>query len=99
VERTVRQIEKHLVTRPDLKIFLIYYNPVRYVCFDVSGMLSRLLAREFDFAESERALAPLSNSHDSVLIYQSTIWMLAPFPDASAQVRIMIPDYGADVVS
>jgi hypothetical protein len=62
--------------------------------------LSRLFAQKFDFSEAERALAPLSNTYDSVVIYQSTNRkMLSPLLGADALIKITIPDYGADVVA
>jgi SAM-dependent methyltransferase len=99
VERTILQIKKHLAARPGLKIFVIYCNPVHYQSFDSCRTLSRLFAGKIDFSAAERTVAPVS-AYDSVLIYQSSNGaMLIPLPGADAQVKITVPDLGAEIVS
>ncbi|MFE1601543.1 class I SAM-dependent methyltransferase [Methylobacterium sp. ID0610] len=87
-----------ILARPELKIFIIYYNPAQVHLFDSCPQFQRFFAEKLDFDPAEKATAPFSNSHDSVVVYQSVNTVMRPAkPGADAKVRITIPDYGAEV--
>ncbi|HWC63281.1 MAG TPA: class I SAM-dependent methyltransferase, partial [Rhizomicrobium sp.] len=98
----VEQLMEHLArihrAHPQMKMFLIYYNPVHFDLLDASQVFTRLSARRTDFDAEECAVSPMGNIFDSVIIYQSRgADMLAPLPGADASVRITIPGLAADV--
>ena len=97
VAELISTLETQLkATAGDLKIWIIYYNPVHYELFDRSPMLKRYAAARLDFDDVEKNSSPFGNTFDSYLIYQS-----APFrpalASAGANVNITIPDFGAIV--
>jgi SAM-dependent methyltransferase len=96
--RLVRTIEASLAADPDLRLFLIYYNPVAFAAFDASPALIRHAAERVEVADEERASSPFGNAFDSVVVYQSRHpRMQPPRPGAGRAVRITVPRYGAEV--
>ncbi len=98
VERLVKHMRHLTEISPAKKFFVIYYNPVHFALFDNCGFLARYLSARYRFSEDECQVAPLTNFHDSVILYQSlACTMLTPHQNANAEVRITVPRLGAEV--
>jgi SAM-dependent methyltransferase len=99
VEMLLRRIEAVHAAQPALKMFLVYYNPVHAELFDKSPIMTRFFARKFDLIAEELEVAD-RGFHDSVVIWQLGGQTALPaLPGADAEVRVTLPDIGADVVN
>lgn len=97
VAQLIGHIEAALAGSPELKIFVVYYNPVHHGLFDDSDAFARFAAEKVLFDPAE-ALAARQN-RDSFVIYQSrSAPFFGPLPGAERRVSILIPDLAADVV-
>lgn len=98
VEMLVRNLETTLAGRPELKLFLIYYNPTQAAIVDGSETFERYFAERLTFTDEERGSSPFGNDHDSVVIWQSRSTVMAPpRPGHDRPVRIDLPDLAAQV--
>jgi SAM-dependent methyltransferase len=96
--RLIDHLELTLEQRPDLKVFVICYNPVQAPLFDQSRPFSRYYAGMHRFSNEERETSPFGNDHDSVVIWQSRTGAMAPaHPGADRRVEVTIPDLAATV--
>src|SRR5438045_2048267 len=59
---------EHALTIADVKIFIIYYNPVHFGLFDLSTYFSRYSAQRYLFSDAEKRTAPFHNEFDSVVV-------------------------------
>jgi SAM-dependent methyltransferase len=98
--KLIEHLEQTLSQRPELKIFVICYNPVQAPLFDGSSLFSRYYAQMHRFSDEERQTSPFGNDYDSVVIWQSCSGVMAPARDgADRRVDVTIPDLAATVVS
>lgn len=98
IDQLVAHLARAIAARPELKLFVIYYNPVYFASFDDSGAFARHSAEKNRFSPEETGSSPFGNDFDSVVIYQSLGATMQPQHDgADREIRITVPRYGADV--
>ncbi len=97
--RLLDHLDEHLRAAPQLKLFVISYNPTQAALFDAQPFLERYYAARCDFAPEETGASPFGNTKDSVVIWQSLGGgRVAPLPGADSPVHIVIPDLAAEVI-
>jgi hypothetical protein len=79
------------------KVWMIYCNPVHYDVFDSCPALARYAAENMKLEPDEILSTPWRYDADSFVVYQSAPFR-SPLANATAQVKVSIPDYGAGVV-
>ena len=94
----VGKMKASLNAKRDLKLYVVYYNPVHHNLLDECKEFSRFHARRYEFSEEERDTSPFGNQHDSVVIWQSTGGhRKEAHPSAGAMIRVLIPNLAAAV--
>ena len=98
VAALIDNLSRDLATKPELKLWIVYYNPTQVALFDASPMFVRHHAAKHAFSTEERASSPFGNEFDSVAIWQSRGEPMAPaLADANQLVEIEIPNLMAHV--
>jgi SAM-dependent methyltransferase len=98
VESLMDRLTEKLLASPELRIFVVCYNPVHANVIDGRREFRRYFADRLTLADEERAGSPFDNDNDSVVIWQSVGKDMAPVhPGATRAVKVTIPDLGAEV--
>lgn len=96
--KLLRHLDAAKAERPELKLFLVSYNPTQANLIDAEPWLRRYSAQRLAFAPEEAGTSPFGNQHDSVVIWQSAgPREFAAKPDADRRVVVTIPNLGAEV--
>ena len=99
VSRLIRSIEQWAVRNASGRAYLIYYNCVHFDLFDDCDVLERFATEQMPFNDAERATSPFDNTSEAVAIYRIRAREAGPVQtNADRQIRVTIPDYGAEIV-
>jgi len=94
----LEHVAARLGRSPDLKVFVVYYNPTHAALLDAHPTFQRYLAERVEFSEEERGSSPFKSNFDSVAVWQSLGGtMTPPRPDADREIRVTTPDLAAHV--
>ncbi len=98
VATLIANLTRDLAAKPDLKVWIVYYNPTQAALFDGAQNFVRHYAAKNAFSDEERASSPFGNDYDSVAIWQSRGEPMAPaLPQANRRIEIEIPNLMAHV--
>jgi hypothetical protein len=99
VRRLIAHIEDTISSSPQLKVMIIYYNPVHGQVFDDSSAFSRFSAEKLAVEPAERAASSPGRYDESVVIYQSRSGMrLEPQPGAMRTLAAVKLGVSAEVI-
>ena len=94
----IDNLARDLASKPELKLWIVYYNPTQAALFDGSQSFVRHYAAKNAFSDEERASSPFGNDYDSVAIWQSRGEPMTPaLPHANRHIEIEIPNLMAHV--
>jgi hypothetical protein len=99
VRKFVETIEDWDGQHPDRSLYLIYCNPVHFALFDASPTLERFATDVIPYTAEERTSLHSDNVSDTFIIYRvKRAGDVPQLPGHDREVRVTVPDLGADMV-
>jgi SAM-dependent methyltransferase len=99
VEKFAKAIEEWDARHPDRSLYLIYCNPVHFHIFDASPSLERFATDLVHYTAEERTSLHADNVSDTFIIYRvKRAGDVPQLPGHDREVRVTVPDLGADMV-
>ncbi|NNM77013.1 hypothetical protein HJG53_08875 [Sphingomonas sp. ID1715] len=99
VRKFAAAIEAWDAANPDKSLYLVYCNPVHFHVFDASPSLERFATDMVSYTDEEKASLHSENVADTFIIYRvKRAGDVPQLPGHDRQVRVTVPDLGADMV-
>jgi SAM-dependent methyltransferase len=99
VRKFVAAIEAWDDQHPNESLYLVYLNPVHFHVFDRSPRLERFATDMVRYSDEERTSLHSGNVSDTFIIYRVKRAGDPPvLPGHDREVRVTVPDLGADMV-
>lgn len=99
VEKFVNAIEGWDAAHPDESLYIVYCNPVHFHVFDASPRLERFATDLIRYEQEELVSLHADNVSDTFIIYRvKRAGDVAKLPGHDREVRVTVPDLGADLV-
>ncbi|MBS0505495.1 MAG: hypothetical protein JSS55_17200 [Proteobacteria bacterium] len=99
VAKFVAAIEDWDKRNPDRSLYLIYCNPVHFALLDASPSLERFATDMVQYTNEELTSLHSENTADTFIIYRVKRAGDVPvLPGHNREVRVTVPDLGADMV-